>query len=187
MHSSKICGASGSLILLGGWAGVMWVFLRSLSLHLQICWQVLVGRNFMIFSHAVGWGVPILGLVLALVFSGVSFRFGPTCHINHENSLADFWIPLLIFAGLTVIITFATFGYCIKVYLAALSDTAASTEGSGLPTYSAASINMSPRHFSSMAWHCHCPDYHRRCYFLFRHFRFPGQHCSVRHGRPVHC
>ena len=145
MHSSKICGASGSLILLGGWAGVMWVFLRSLSLHLQICWQVLVGRNFMIFSHAVGWGVPILGLVLALVFSGVSFRFGPTCHINHENSLADFWIPLLIFAGLTVIITFATFGYCIKVYLAALSDTAASTEGSGLPTYSAASINMSPR------------------------------------------
>lgn len=134
-------------MLLGGWAGVMWAFLRSLSLHLQICWQVVIGRNFMIFCQAAGWGVPILGLALALVFSGVSFRFGPTCHINHDNSLADFWIPLLIFAGATVIITFATFGYCIKVYLASLSDNSASTEGSNLPTYSTTSQhhNMTPR------------------------------------------
>lgn len=146
METSKVCGASGTFIMLGGWAGVMWAFLRSLSLHLQICWQVLVGRNFMIFSQAAGWGVPILGIILALVFSGVSFRFGATCHINHENSLADFWIPLLIFAGLTVIITFATFGYCIKVYLAALSDNnAASTENSSLPTYTNSVVTMSPR------------------------------------------
>jgi hypothetical protein len=89
--------------------------------------------------------VPILGLALALSFSGVSFRFGATCHINHDNSLADFWIPLLIFAGATVIITFATFGYCIKVYLASLSDNNASTEGSGLPAYSTTSHSMTPR------------------------------------------
>ena len=137
MHTSTVCGASGAFLMFGGWAGVMWAFLRSLSLHLQICWQVLVGRNFMIFSQAAGWGVPILGLALVLVFSGVSFRFGATCHVNHANSLADFWIPLLVFAGSTVIITFATFGYCIKVYLASLSDNSASTEGSNLPTYSA--------------------------------------------------
>lgn len=146
MHTSTVCGASGSFLLLGGWAGVMWAFLRSLSLHLQICWQVLVGRSFMIFAQLAGWGVPLLALALALVFSGVSFRFGPTCHINHENSLADFWIPLLVFAGATVIITFATFGYCIKVYLAALSDNSASTEGSNLPTYSSTpSQHVSPR------------------------------------------
>lgn len=144
MKTSKVCGASGSFLLLGGWAGVMWAFLRSLSLHLQICWQVLVGRSFMIFAQAAGWGVPILALILALVFSGVSFRFGATCHINHENSLADFWIPLLLFAGLTVIITFATFGYCIKVYLAALSDNG-SSEGSSLPTYTNSIKTMSPR------------------------------------------
>lgn len=146
MDTSKVCGASGAFLMFGGWAGVMWAFLRSLSLHLQICWQVLVGRNFMIFSQAAGWGVPILALILALVFSGVSFRFGATCHINHENSLADFWIPLLIFAGLTVIITFATFGYCIKVYLAALSDNTASTENSSsLPTYTNSVRTMNPR------------------------------------------
>ncbi|KAK7414294.1 hypothetical protein QQX98_006811 [Neonectria punicea] len=145
MKTSKVCGASGSFLLLGGWAGVMWAFLRSVSLHLQICWQVLVGRSFMIFAQAAGWGVPILGITLALVFSGLSFRFGATCHINHENSLADFWIPLLLFAGLTVIITFATFGYCIKVYLASLSDSSASSEGSSLPTYSNSVKTLSPR------------------------------------------
>lgn len=145
MASNKLCGASGTFLLLGGFSGLMWAFMRSLSLHLQICWQVDVGRNFMFFAQAAGWGVPIIGVTLALVFSGVSFRFGPTCHINHENSLADFWIPLLIFAGLTVIITFATFGYCIKVYLASLGDNSASTEGSGLPAYSNSVRTYSPR------------------------------------------
>lgn len=123
----------------------MWAFLRSLSLHLQICWQVLVGRNFMLFAQAAGWGIPILGIVLALTFSGVSFRFGQTCHINHKNSLADLWIPLLIFAGITVITTFATFGYCVKVYLASLSDNTASTEGSSQPNYSVSIRTMTPR------------------------------------------
>lgn len=145
MKTSQVCGASGAFLLLGGWAGVMWVFLRSVSLHLQICWQVLVGRSFMIYAQAAGWGVPILGLTLALVFSGVSFRFGATCHINHQNSLADFWIPLLLFAGITVIVTFATFGYCIKVYLAALADNGASSEGSSLPTYTQSVKTITPR------------------------------------------
>ncbi|PNY20672.1 Uncharacterized protein TCAP_07326, partial [Tolypocladium capitatum] len=144
MHTSKVCGASATFLLLGGWCGVMWSFLRSLSLHLQICWQVLVGRNFMIFSQVAGWGVPIIGIVLALAFSGVSFRFGATCHINHENSLADLWIPLLIFAGATVFITFATFGYCVKVYLESLSDNVVVTEGS-VPTYSNSLRTMTPR------------------------------------------
>ncbi|PHH90297.1 hypothetical protein CDD83_4065 [Cordyceps sp. RAO-2017] len=145
MRSNKVCGVSGTLLILGGWCGVMWAFLRSLSLHLQICWQVIVGRSFMVFAQAAGWGVPVLGIVLALVYSGVSFRFGATCHINHPNSLADLWIPLLVFAAATVVITFATFGYCVKVYLAALSDDSASTATSGLPTYSNSVRTMTPR------------------------------------------
>ncbi|KAI0974565.1 hypothetical protein F4678DRAFT_470545 [Xylaria arbuscula] len=143
--SSSICAASGAFLLLGGWGGVLWVFLRALSLHLQICWQMVVGRNYMWFSQLLGWGIPIVGLILLLIFSGVSFRFGQTCHINHENSLADFWIPLLIFAGLTVLIQFATFGYCIKVYLASLADSAESTEHSGRPSYSNSIRTMTPR------------------------------------------
>ncbi|KAI1821745.1 hypothetical protein F4861DRAFT_517624 [Xylaria intraflava] len=143
--SSSICAASGAFLLLGGWGGVLWVFLRALSLHLQICWQMVVGRNYMWFSQVLGWGIPVVGLVLLLVFSGVSFRFGQTCHINHENSLADFWIPLLIFAGLTVFIQFATFAYCIKVYLAALADNGASSAVSGGRSYSNSIRTMTPR------------------------------------------
>ncbi|OTB02093.1 hypothetical protein M426DRAFT_74790 [Hypoxylon sp. CI-4A] len=145
MDTSSVCAASGAFLLAGGWAGIMWIFLRALSLHLQICWQLVVGRNYMWFSQVLGWGIPIIGLVILLVFSGVSFRFGATCHINHENSLADFWIPLLVFAGLTVIIQFSTFGYCIKVYLASLTDNSATTEGSGMPSYSNSIRTMTPR------------------------------------------
>jgi hypothetical protein len=145
MQTGSLCAASGFFLIMGGWAGVMWIFLRALSLHLQICWQLVVGRNFMWFAQAVGWGIPTVGVVIAFILSGVSFRFGPTCHINHKNSLADLWIPLLVFAGLTIIIQFATFGYCIKVYLASLADNSASTEGSGMPSYTNSIRTMTPK------------------------------------------
>ena len=145
MQSSSVCAASGTLLILGGWVGVMWVFLRSLSLCLQICWQVVVGRSFMWMSHGIGWGIPILCTVLAIVFSGVSFRFGTTCHINHNNSLAVLWIPLLVFTCLTIVIQLVTFGYCIRVYLASLHDNGASTENSGLPPYTNSIRTMTPR------------------------------------------
>lgn len=145
MKTGAVCASSGFFLIMGGWAGVLWVFLRAVSLHLQICWQVVVGRNFMWFSQVVGWGIPVIGVTIAFVLSGVSFRFGPTCHINHKNSLADLWIPLLVFAGLTIIIQFATFGYCIKVYLASLADNSASTEGSGMPSYTNSIRTMTPK------------------------------------------
>ncbi|KAL2023446.1 hypothetical protein VTK56DRAFT_2442 [Thermocarpiscus australiensis] len=145
MSTSPICAASGFFLIMGGWAGVLWIFLRALSLHLQICWQLVVGRNFMWFSQAVGWGIPVIGVIIAMILSGVSFRFGQTCHINHKNSLADLWIPLLVFAGLTIIIQFATFGYCIKVYLASLADNGPSTEGSGMPSYTNSIRTMTPK------------------------------------------
>ena len=145
MQTTTMCGASGFFLVLGGWSGVTWVFLRAVSLHLQICWQLVVGRNFMWFAQAFGWGIPSIGVILAFILSGVSFRFGQTCHINHKNSLAVLWIPLLVFAGMTIIIQFATFGYCIKVYLASLADNSASTEGSGMPSYTNSIRTMTPK------------------------------------------
>ena len=135
MVSSKTCAISGAFIIAGGWSGVMWVSLRALALHLQICWEVVIGPTFMWGAFAAGWGIPAIGLTVALVFSGVSFRFGDTCHMNHNNSLATIWIPLLAVAGITVITQFATFGYCIKVYLASLVDDSTTTNTSGLGSY----------------------------------------------------
>jgi hypothetical protein len=147
MYSSRTCALSGAFIIVGGWAGVMWVFMRALALHLQICWQVIIGKQFMYGALLGGWGIPFIAMTLALIFSGVSFRFGDTCHINHKNSLADFWIPLLIFSGLTVIIQFATLIYCIKVYLASLADNSSTTNSStnGLPSYTNSIRTVSPK------------------------------------------
>ncbi|RDL34501.1 Uncharacterized protein BP5553_07629 [Venustampulla echinocandica] len=136
MTTNVPCALSGALVIAGGWAGLMWVFLRAVALHLQICWQLVIGKTFMWGALAAGWGIPAIGLACAMVFSGVSFRFGNTCHINHKHSLADLWIPLLVFSAITVVIQFATFGYCIKVYLASLVDNSSTTGTSDLPSYS---------------------------------------------------
>lgn len=34
---------------------------------------------------AAGWGVPAIGLVLAMVFSGVSFRFGSKSTVRNPG------------------------------------------------------------------------------------------------------
>lgn len=86
MKTSTTCALSGAFLMAGGWAGVMWVFMRALALHLQICWQQTIGKTFMWGALGAGWGIPAIGLTVALIFSGVSFRFGETCHINHKNS-----------------------------------------------------------------------------------------------------
>ncbi|KAF3933821.1 hypothetical protein ABW19_dt0200057 [Dactylella cylindrospora] len=112
MTSSVPCALSGTLLLLGGWCVVMWgkfhqepattslrqnadkfiiVFLRALSLHLQICWQVTPGKPYFIISQISGWVVPAAMTAIALAFTGVSQRFGNTCHINTKNGLATFW------------------------------------------------------------------------------------------------
>ena len=84
------------------------VFMRALTLHLQICWQVITGRKFFIGAQLAGWGIPAIFVALALSITGVSYRFGNTCHINHAHGLEDFWGPLLAVAGATMIIQLAT-------------------------------------------------------------------------------
>ncbi|KAF3911597.1 hypothetical protein AA313_de0200319 [Arthrobotrys entomopaga] len=66
---------------------------------------------------------------VALAVTGVSQRFGNTCHINTQNGLATFWGPLLGVAAAAIVIQFVTFGYCINVYLRSLFEDAPSTEG----------------------------------------------------------
>ncbi|KAK6340666.1 hypothetical protein TWF696_008991 [Orbilia brochopaga] len=129
MSTSVPCALSGTFVLLGGWGVVMWVFLRALSLHLQICWQVIAGRPYFIISQIAGWAFPAVMTAVALAVTGVSQRFGNTCHINTKKGLATFWGPLLAVAAAAIVIQFVTFGYCINVYLRSLFEDAPSTEG----------------------------------------------------------
>ena len=118
-------------------------FLRSLSIHLQICWQVVPGKKFFWVSILGGWGIPALITAIALPVTGTSYRFGETCHINHTKALDDYWGPLLAFAAISTILQFATFGYCIKVYVKSLFEdnnySTSQVSSGGLPSYSSRS------------------------------------------------
>lgn len=137
MHSSAQCAVSGAFLLFGGWAAVAWVFCRALALHLQICWEVVPGKIFFYSTLVLGWAVPGIGIAITLSLSGVSYRFGNVCHVNHQDALQDFWGPLLAIAAISLVLQFITLGYCIHVYVRSLLDDSTTTVSSGQgPEYS---------------------------------------------------
>ncbi|KAF2436475.1 hypothetical protein EJ08DRAFT_148057 [Tothia fuscella] len=137
MYTSMTCAFSGAFIVGGGLVVSVWIFMRSLSMHLQICWDIVPGNWFFYAAQACGWLVAATLFTLTMTLTGVSFRFGDTCHVNTEHSMATFWGPLLGIASFTGLIQVLTFLYCIKVYLRSLwSDNHSGTNGSsGLPSY----------------------------------------------------
>lgn len=139
MYSSDTCAWNGAFIIAGGLSATLWIFVRALSMNLQICWDIVPGKKFFYASQALGWGIPAVLFTTSMTVTGLSFRFGNACLLNHEYSMSDFWGPLLGFAGAAGLLQIATFGYCIHVYLKNLwSDQAASSStasGSGLPSY----------------------------------------------------
>lgn len=146
MRSSGSCAVSGAFLLFGGWAIVMWVFFRALALHLQICWEVVLGNRSFYAMMVGGWGIPVIGLALLLSLTGVSFRFGNVCHINHKDALQDYWGPLLAFAALALVLQFITIGYCIQVYVKSLLDDKPTTNTSSRPpTYQGSVKSASAR------------------------------------------
>ncbi|EXJ56654.1 hypothetical protein A1O7_06998 [Cladophialophora yegresii CBS 114405] len=146
MKSSGSCAISGAFLLFGGWAVVIWVFCRALALHLQICWEVTLGNLSFYVMLAFGWLIPIVGLALTLSLTGVSFRFGNVCHINHKDALQDYWGPLLAFAALALVLQFITIGYCVQVYIKSLFDEQQTTNTSSQPpTYNGSMKTMTAR------------------------------------------
>ena len=139
MYSSTTCAWSGAFIVAGGLSADMWIFIRALSMNLQICWDIVPGRKFFYISQALGWGIPAVLFTATMTVTGVSFRFAKQCDVNHENSMRDFWGPLMAFAGAAGLLQLMTFGYCIRVYLKNLftdQSPSSSASGSGLPSYS---------------------------------------------------
>lgn len=140
MYTSTECAWSGAFIIAGGMCAAMWIFIRALSMNLQICWDIVPGKKFFYISQAAGWGIPAAFFTAVMAVTGVSFRFGNACHVNHKNAMADFWGPLLGMAGGAGVLQLMTFAYCIRVYLKNLfadqsGPSQSSASGSGLPSY----------------------------------------------------
>ncbi|KAF2013196.1 hypothetical protein BU24DRAFT_231932 [Aaosphaeria arxii CBS 175.79] len=137
MFSSLTCAFSGAFLIAGGLSMAVWIFIRALSMHLQICWDVMPGKQFFYWSQGLGWSVAAAFFCATISVTGVSFRFGDVCHVNSAESMKDFWGPLLAIAGAAMIVQLATFAYCIKVYIKNMwSDDKTETQSSaGLPSY----------------------------------------------------
>jgi hypothetical protein len=137
MFSNTTCAFSGAFIIAGGLATGVWIFIRALSMHLQICWDVMPGKKFFYCAQGLGWGLVAVFFTVTITFTGVSFRFGDVCHVNASQSMKGFWGPLLAIAGAAMVIQLSTFAYCIKVYIKNMwSDDKTETQSSaGLPSY----------------------------------------------------
>lgn len=114
--SSLTCAFSGAFAAFGGLFLVTWVLIRALFMHLQICWDWIPGKISYFAANVAALLITIALTTATLAHSGVSFRFGGYCHVN-VGSIATYWGWLLAFCGLACLLQFATFGYCIKVYL----------------------------------------------------------------------
>ncbi|KAL9060496.1 MAG: hypothetical protein Q9162_000669 [Coniocarpon cinnabarinum] len=101
-HTSGVCAVGGAMVVFGGAAINMWILIRALSMHLQICWGIEPGRNFFWAAQVFGWALSVTLLSTEMSISGVSFRFGDYCHVNSHASLGPLWIPLLALAGLVI-------------------------------------------------------------------------------------
>lgn len=120
MKSSLSCAWTGSLVTLGGVGSVVWVFLRSLWLHIRIFWDRDPGKIFKIGSIVVGTIIPLVYLIAVLSVTGFSYRMGQTCLPNHEHAIVTFWIWLVIFAVLAFLLQTFTSAYCFYVYVRSL-------------------------------------------------------------------
>ncbi|KAF3001987.1 hypothetical protein E8E13_007877 [Curvularia kusanoi] len=147
MYSDLTCAFSGAFLISGGLSIAVWIFIRALSMHLQICWDVTPGKKFFYWAQGLGWTVAAGFFTATITVTGVSYRFGDVCHVNSENSMKDFWGPLLAIAGGATLIQLATFVYCIKVYLQNIwSDDKTETHSSaGLPSYTGSVRTRSAR------------------------------------------
>jgi hypothetical protein len=109
MSSNLTCAFSGAALVLGGLIVTAWIAIRSLSMHLQICWDVIPGAKFFYFANGLGWGFPLIMFVVSMSVTGVSYRFGDTCHLNAKDSMGDFWAPMLAVAGIAALLQLSTY------------------------------------------------------------------------------
>lgn len=118
IHSSTSCAATGGMVVFGGMLTVCWIVVRSVFMHLQICWDIVPGRVAIIAANIAAWSVTIALTAAVLAHVGVSYRFGDYCHVN-IGSTSTYWGWMIGFGALALLIQVATFVYCAKVYLTA--------------------------------------------------------------------
>ncbi|KAI5368390.1 hypothetical protein Slin15195_G035240 [Septoria linicola] len=114
--SDLTCAFSGAFLAFGLMLYVVWILIRSLFMHVQICWNRTPDKISYIAANIAAFSITISLTAATLAHSGVSYRFGAYCHIN-VRSLATYWGWAFAFGGAACLLQLATMIYCIRVYL----------------------------------------------------------------------
>ena len=69
MYSDLTCAFSGAFLISGGLSIAVWIFIRALSMHLQICWDVTPGRKFFYFAQGLGWTVAATFFTISITIT----------------------------------------------------------------------------------------------------------------------
>lgn len=89
-------------------------FFRSISLYLQLIWDIEPGTKFRAFALICIFGGSLGLLGIALGVSGVSYQVGDMCYISYPKSVGSFWGPLLAVAFISFVIQTFIMGFCIR-------------------------------------------------------------------------
>ncbi|KKK21523.1 hypothetical protein P175DRAFT_0217589 [Aspergillus ochraceoroseus IBT 24754] len=111
--SNTSCAVSGSLLLYGAWVLIIGCFFRSISLYVQLCWDIEPGKTFRIVALGCIFVGSLVMLGIALGLSGVSYQVGDVCYISYPRSIGSFWTPLFAVAFVSFMIQLYIMGYCV--------------------------------------------------------------------------
>ncbi|KAL4744475.1 hypothetical protein BDW72DRAFT_212594 [Aspergillus terricola var. indicus] len=112
--SDTACAFTGSLIHYGVWVLVIGCFFRSLSLYLQLIWDIEPGKRFrsVALLSIFGGSLGLLGISLGV--SGVSYQVGDMCYISYPDSIGSFWGPLIGVAFISWVIQMFIMVYSVR-------------------------------------------------------------------------
>jgi hypothetical protein len=98
------------------------VVCRTIYLHCQICWNLHFTRNSLIILNVTGWLVPAILLSVALAIAQITYTIADHCSVRVDWIVNLVIIPVIIEVSCGLLVQFATFFYCVNVYLRSLRE-----------------------------------------------------------------
>ena len=98
------------------------VVCRTIYLHCQICWNLHVSRIPLIVLNIIGWAIPAIFLCIAYGVAQITYTIGNHCSIRVDWVVNLLIIPIIIEIGCSIVVQFATFVYCVNVYMRSLRE-----------------------------------------------------------------
>lgn len=115
------------------------VVCRTIYLHCQICWNLHVTRLPLIFLNIIGWLIPAILLAVVFGVAQITYTVSHHCSVRADWVVNLLIIPIIIEIGCAFVVQFATFIYCVHVYLRSLVEPPPpSNESSGHETTTSA-------------------------------------------------